>query len=143
MTVPIEKTLEHAMFLARHARHYDHATLVSLVLYELGFAPKKDGFHYLKKVVVLCYKNPCRLLENDIYMELSAGISDNKRIEQAIRRSIADAWKVRDEEIWTTVFPVTRVGKRRRPSNGDFIANLAWFVELWDGCCKEVTYANE
>ena len=146
MASPIEATLEHAIFLARHLNHCDYSTVVILILYELGFAPKNDGFIYLKKAIAKRYDKPTRRLKNDIYIELSAeldGIEDNDRIEQSIRRAISDAWEMRDEEIWSLFFPGMRKGNVDKPSNGDFIARVAWFVELWQGCCKEVAYAEQ
>ncbi len=145
MAGAIDKTLEHAMFIARHLNHCDYSTVITLVLYELGLSPKNDGFTYLKKAIGFRYENSTRHLKNDIYSELSArfdGLEENNRIEQAMRRSIVDAWKERDDEIWGLLFPKTRNGVVKRPSNGDFIARVAWFVELWEGCCKEVLYAK-
>lgn len=145
MANAIEETLKHAKFLARHLHRCDYSTVVILVLYELGIAPKNDGFTYLKKAIVMRYENPTRHLKNDIYMEISAeidGVEENDRIEQAIRRSIADAWKARDEEVWGLLFLGMRKGILRKPTNGDFIARVAWFVELWQGCCKGMTHAE-
>ena len=142
MSSAIERTLDHALFLARHLKHCDYSTVVILVLYELGIAPKNAGFEYLKKAIAMRYENPSRHLKDDIYSELdSAG--DDERIEQSIRRSITDAWLDRDEEAWSIYFPKMRKGKSSKPSNGDFIACVAWFVELWQGCCKEVSYAEQ
>lgn len=146
MSSVIERTLEHAMFIARHLNHCDYSTIVTLVLYELGLAPKNDGFLYLKKATALRCECPTRHLKNDIYIELSVehdGVEDNDRIEQAIRRVIVEAWKVRDEETWSIIFPRDENGSIERPSNGDFIARVAWFVELWEKCCKEVLYAKQ
>lgn len=145
MSSVIEGTLKHALFLARHLNHCDYSTVVILVLYELGVAPSLDGFSYLKKAIAMRYEDPTRHLENDIYSELAGGrggVEENKRIAQSIRRSISEAWGNRDEEVWSVFFPGTRNGLSVRPSNGDFIAGIAWFVELWQGCCKEVSCAK-
>ena len=146
MSGAIERTLEHAMFIARHLNHCDYSTVVTLVLYELGLAPRNDGFICLKKAIGLRLEYPTRNLKNDIYIELSVeldGVEDSGRIEQAIRRSITEAWKDRNEEVWSLIFPKTKNGNVERPSNGDFISRVAWFVELWQGCCKEVLYAEK
>lgn len=145
MANTIEQTLEHAMFIARHLTHGDCSTVVHLVLYELGITPKNDGFIYLKRAITIRCEDPRRLLVEDIYIQISIevdGIEDWKYIEQAIRRAIEEAWKECDEEVWGIFFRKTRTGKFSKPSNGDMIARVAWFVELWRGCCKEVEYAN-
>lgn len=146
MAFVIEETLEHAMLLARHMPHCDYSTVLILVLYEMGFAPKNDGFTYLKEAVAMRYENPTRHLWDDIYIEISAehnGVGGNEPIDQAIRRTIKDAWKDYDAEIWRIIFPVMKKRKIRRPSNGDVIAGVAWFIELWKGCCKEAEYAEQ
>ena len=145
MTHAIEETLAHAMFLARHLSHCDYSTVLILILFELGFAPKNDGFTYLKKAIALRYENPTRQLKIDIYIEISVdidGTEDNDRIEQAIRRTIADAWEECDKEVWSLLFPGMRKENVSKPTNGDLIARVAWFIELWQGCCKEVAYAE-
>lgn len=145
MADAIAGTLKHAKFLAKHLGHCDYSTVVIVILYELGFAPKNDGFHCLKKAIVMRCENPARQFKNDIYIEVSLqldGTEDNDRVEQSIRRAISDAWKRRDEKVWRRFFYTVGKEKLSKPSNGDFIATLAWFVELWQGCCKEVEYAS-
>ena len=143
MASALVRTLEHAKFLARHMYHCDYSTVVILILYELGIAPKNIGFYYLKKAIALRYENPTRQWKDDIYAELSLeleGIGDNERIEQSIRRAITEAWKERDEEVWSLFFYGMKKETMSKPSNGDFISRVAWFVELWQGCCEEVAY---
>lgn len=145
MWTPIDETLKYALFLARHLSHSDCSTAVILILYGLGITPKNNGFTYLKRAIVLYYENPTRQLKGDIYAQISEefnGAVSEESIEQNIRRAVADAWKHRNEEYWSLFFPEMREKKIRKPSNGDFIAKLAWFVELWKGCCKEVLYAQ-
>lgn len=146
MTSAIEKTLEHVKFIARHLNHCDYSTVVILALMELGIAPKNDGYVFLKKAVAMYYEDPMRHLKDDIYAKISVeldGTEDSDRIEQAIRRAIAEAWKARDDEVWSMLFPRAEDGSIEKPSNRDFISRVAWFVELWQGCCKEVAYARQ
>ena len=146
MSSEIDKPLKHAMFIAQHLCHCDYSTIVTLILYELGVAPRNDGFICLKKAIGMRHESPTRHFENDIYFELSLeldGVEDNDRIEQAIRRAIRDAWKERDEEVWGMLFPRARSGIIEKPSNSDFITRVAWFIELWEGCCKEASYAKQ
>ena len=147
MSTEIERTLEYALFLARHLSHCDYSTVVILILYELGLAPKNDGFICLKRAIAMYFENPARQLKGDIYVEISeelgGGAEDSDRIEQAIRRVITDAWEERDDEVWRVIIPRTKKIDIGKPSNADFIARVAWFVELWQGCCKEVSYATK
>lgn len=146
MTSAIERSLEHAIRLARRLPHGDYSTVILLVLYELGISPKNDGFVCLKKAVAMFFENPTCNLKDDIYAKISVeldGVEDSRRVEQSIRRSIKEAWCDHDEEAWNIVFFGTKAGTKEKPSNGEFIAGVAWFVELWQGCCKEVAYARK
>ena len=145
MVNAIEETVKHAKLLARHMTLCDDSTVAHVVLCELGVDPKNNGFVYLERAITMRVENPVRQLMDDIYIAISAefdGIEDNKHIDQAIRRSVADAWIERDIDVWRLFFPYMKKGKERKPSNGDVIARVAWFVELWQGCCKEVEYAQ-
>jgi hypothetical protein len=143
MTSAIEGTMEHAKLLARHLSHCDYAIIIHLVLCELSVAPKNEGFVFLKKAVSKHYENPLCNLQQDVYAKISLeidGVENNRRVEQSIRRAIEDAWNTRNEAIWELIFLDPRGGSMERPSNGDFIAGVSWFVELCTGFCKEVAY---
>ena len=142
----IEETLKHAKLLTRHITYCDDTTVAHVVLCELGFDPKNNGFTYLKRSIVMRVENPVRQLMADIYIMVSVefdGIEDNKHIDQAIRRSVDEAWKERDMKVWRLIFPNMKKGKEKKPSNGDVIARVAWFVELCLSSNKEVEYAQQ
>lgn len=146
MKSAIEGTMEHAKLLARHLSHCDYSAVIHLVLYELRIAPKNEGFVFLKRAIAMHFENPTSNLKQDIYARISLefdGVENSERVEQSIRRSIKEAWRVRNEDIWKLIFLDTNTGTLEKPSNGDFIAGVAWFVELWQECCKEVAYEGE
>lgn len=147
MSSGIERTLEYALFLARHLSHCDYSTVVILILCDLGIAPKNDGYICLKRAIAMYLENPTRQLKDDIYVEileeLDGGVGNSDKVDQAIRRAITDAWEERDDEIWRVILPSTKKIDLGKPTNADFIARVAWFVELWQGCCKEVSYATK
>ena len=146
MKSAIEGTMEHAKLLARHLSHCDYSAIIHLVLCELSVAPKNEGFLFLKKAVATYYEDPLCNLQQDVYSKISLeidGMENSRRVEQSIRRAIEDAWKARNEVIWETIFLDPRGESLERPSNGDFIAGVAWFVELWQECRKEVAYEKE
>ena len=146
MTSAIEGTMEYAKLLARHLSHCDYSAVIHLVLYELRIAPKNEGFVFLKRAIAMYYEDPTSNLKQDIYARISLefdGVENSVRVEQSIRRSIKEAWRIRNEDIWRLIFLDTDTGAVEKPSNGDFIAGVAWFVELWQECCKEVAYERE
>ena len=145
MEHPIEEPLDNAMFLARHFYRGDPNAVTVIALYDLGITPKNDGYTYLKHAIAMRYENPMRPLMDDIYIAISVifgGIGDKHRVDQAIRRSIADAWKTFGSECWRRYFPWRLKRMIKSPSNGDFIANMVWFIELWQECRKEVEYED-
>lgn len=140
MISTIERTLDHALFLSRHIN--DLQCVIVAILIELGIPAKRNGFEYLKTAILLRYLHPTQLITKELYPDVGRSydpeVSDFQ-VEQAIRSTIAYAWKNRDEEIWALYFPSGRDGTLKRPSNADFISMIARFIELWHGC-KGVEY---
>jgi len=146
MSIAAEGTLQHALMLAQLLQYCDYSCVILLVLYELGVQPKNDGFVFLKYAIAMHFENPMQTLQNDIYPavgNIHGGRMDGGQVEQAIRRTIRDAWKNRDDTQWCLYFPTEKNGTIKKPSNAEFIARIAWFVELWQGCCKGVAYAGK
>lgn len=145
MTWTIENTLKHALVFAKHLNKCDPRCVALAVLIELGVPTDSDGFHYLLQAIVLFYENPTKAMVKGIYSDVgerylpAVGIS---QVEQAIRNAIRTAWLNRDEGMWAYYFQVDQSGKVSRPSNAEFISRIGYFLELWKGCCKEVSYAG-
>lgn len=137
----VNETLVYVISLACDVRRGDVPAAILALLIELGFQTSADGFAFLRKAIFLRYQNPeIRLTE--IYVEiaeLSRSAPKANQIEQAILSAIDNAWKNRDEEKWDYFFSEQRTGKRGRPGNKEFIAQLACFMELWVSHCQEVS----
>ena len=140
MTRTIGRTLDHALFFARRIQNCDPSCIVLLILIEMGFETQQDGFFYLKHAVVQFFREPGHLAKN-IYPAIIGLYSSEitpQQMDSAIRSVIDNAWKRRNDEVWSFYFPPDLKGKIRRPSNAEFISRIAVFVELWQGCCKGV-----
>ena len=135
----IDLTLKRVLFFARRLQGCDPMCVIILVLIDLRVDTHRDGFSYLKYAIERFYREPGHL-QKDIYPNVaerySVDISVNQ-MDAAIRKVIEEAWKQRDEGVWSCYFQPDRNGKIRKPSNAEFIARIAIFVELWQGCCKE------
>lgn len=143
MTSTIEDTLLHAMFLARHLSKCDLRYGVVAILLELGLPAHRIGYQYIKEAILLFYEEPAHLLMNGIYQAVGERIdptAGEKQIEQAMRSVIDQAWRNRDSQVWKLYFPQDERGRIKRPSNSEFVSRIACFLELWQGCCKEVSY---
>lgn len=143
MTSTIENTLLHAMFLARHLSKCDPQYVIVVILLELGLPAHRIGYQYIKEAILLFYEEPAHLLMNGIYQAVGENIdptAGEKQIEQAMRSVIDQAWRNRDSQVWKLYFSPDELGRIKRPSNLEFVSRIACFLELWQGCCKEVSY---
>ena len=142
MQTKIDKTLEHILFLARHFSKSDVRYIVLILLMELGVPTKCVGFELLAKGISLCVNDPSAVLINGLYYCITKNCAEKvseKQIEQSIRAAIKIAWKHGDLEIWKLYFSSNEGGDVAKPSNYEFITRIARLVELWKGCCKDVS----
>ena len=144
MNVTIDKTLEYILFLTRHIPKGNVRAAALAMLLDMEFPECSEGFGYLRQAIVIRVGNEY-LRFGAIYREIAEqqGPGTNElQIEQGIRSLIADAWRYRDVDKWLIVFPPDRWGRTMRPTNGKTIARFARLLELWQDCCKEVSYAG-
>lgn len=140
---PMYPAIRHAKFLAKHLHKCGIQYIIHIALKEVGIPSARDGFLFAKNAVIMLCRNPANTLLNGVYLavgmlrEPSAG---EKQVEQAIRFGVKTAWQNRCEEIWQYYFPDGTAGSDHCPSNRDFLMAIVDFVELWKGCCEEVSY---
>lgn len=138
----VNETLIYVISLACDVQRGDVPAAILALLIELGFQTYSDGFGYLRRAILVRYKNPeIRLAElyNEIISSSDSALTINQ-VEQAILAAIDSAWKNRDEEKWDYFFSEQRTGRKKRPGNKEFIAQIACFMELWFSHCQEVSY---
>lgn len=138
----VNETLIYVISLACDVRKGDVPAAILAVLIELGFQTCSDGFVYLRKAIHARYRNPdARLAEiyNEI-VESSDSAQSVKQVEQAILFCLDSAWKNRDQGKWDYFFSEQKTGKRKKPGNKEFVAQIACFMELWFSHCQEVSY---
>ncbi len=143
MYEPMEASIRHAKFLAKHLNKCGVPFIVRIMLKEIGIPSGKDGFEYAKYAVLMLLENPFETLKNGIY--LAVGLLRNppagqEQVEQSIRFGIRTAWKTRNEEVWEYYFPKGYPGSDSCPPNRDFLMAVVDFVQLWKACCEEVCY---
>jgi len=138
----VNETLIYVISLACDVRRGDVPAAILAVLIELGFQTCSDGFTYLRKAIFARYRNPdARLAEiYDEIVESSDSAQSGKQVEQAILFCLDNAWKNRDPEKWDYFFSEQKTGKKKKPGNKEFVAQIACFMELWFSHCQEVCY---
>ena len=138
----VNETLIYVISLACDVRKGDVPAAILALLIELGFQTYSDGFVYLRKAIYARYQNT-EIRMSEIYNEVvdssDASLNANQ-VEQAILASIESAWKNRDQDKWDYFFSEQRTGKKKKPGNKEFIAQIACFMELWFSHCQEVSY---
>lgn len=144
MTALTEKTVKHIFFLARHFDRKSIHQVVIILLLELGVPRNLDGFDYLAKAITIYCENPTRKNMKGLYEAVAwlyGQEVEDYLVDSSIRNAIRQAWKNRDEDAWELYFPYSIRGKVKKPSNAEFIAGIAWALELWKGCCR--TYEKD
>ena len=138
-----EDTLYHALFLAQHLSKCDLQDGLVYVLLELQMPSHNIGYHYVKAAILLFCQDPVHLLLTGIYQMVGQKLDPSanyKQMEQAMRSAINQAYKNCDPQVWEYYFHPKGKYKPKRPSNYEFISQIANFMELWQACCKEVSY---
>ena len=99
---------------------------VSSILLRLRIAPKRKGFEYLQDCVELYLEAPCQCVTKHLYPQVARKHGTNAlAVERAIRQAIHAAWETRNDRVWQVYFLVDRNGTVPRPTNAEFIAQLA------------------
>jgi len=144
MDYSIADTLDYVLFLTRHIPRGNVRAATLAVLMDLGFPEYAEGFGYLRTAICVKIGN-FTMRVGAVYQKvaelLGAGSSEDQ-VEQGIRSVITDTWKYRNVLKWQIVFPTEGRKKQAKPTNGELIAKFACLMELWQECCKEVSYAG-
>lgn len=143
MVNTMDSALKHAKSLADYLNKCNSAYIIHIALKELGVASDSEGFLFAKNTAYMLCDHPNLTLTNGVYGAvglLAYPQADEKTVENAIRRSVKQAWSERDDRIWECYFPVGKQGRSECPSNKVFLMALVDFVILWKGFCEEVNY---
>lgn len=135
-----------AKFLAKNFSKDELQSVTLLIMYDLELPLNYSGFGYLKNAIPVAFRRPSQIIAKEIYLAVSGLYTpevDVSSIESAIRDTIEKAWKDRGGGKWKFYFPYHMIQKEKPPSNVEFIAGIVYFLEMWQGCCKEGDYARE
>lgn len=138
-----EETLYHAMFLAQHLNKCDLNDGLVYILFELAMKSNHIGYHYTRSAILQFFKNPVHMLLTGIYQQVIETVDPTASydgMEKSICRAITQSHRDCDPEVWSLYFPKNTKLKAKRPSNYEFISQIATFMELWQACCKEASY---
>lgn len=100
---------------------------ISEMLKNLGIAPDKNGFHYLRKAIYECYLKPELLtsITKEIYPLVSKAFDKKEScIERSMRSAIETGWDRGNYEYSNELFKNCVDFYKSKPTNGEFIAIL-------------------
>ena len=138
----INDTMMLVYFYSRHTKAFDPYSAAQMILMELCIPPNCEGHDYLLHAIVERYRNAAGTFEKGIYGVVESyyapGISV-RQMETSMRYVINKAWKQREENTWACYFPCASNGMVKKPSNTEFISEIARFLCLWERCCQGVS----
>ena len=106
--------------------HFDVRRSVTQILLSLGLRVNLCGYKYLLEAIVEFRKDTDQLLVKELYPKVAELCGGSwQQAERAIRLSIQDAWRRRDERIWRLYFGTDSHGKVPKVSNSEFISVIA------------------
>ena len=135
----MDDTIQFVKERAKNMRYCSTSCVVLEILLELGVPTNMEGFAYLKDAIRLRYINPYWTVTNHIYPAISrkdGGLLSNDQIDTAIRGAINCAWEDADLVLWKLFFPTILKRRIKKPTNKEFIYELAYIVEMWRDCAE-------
>lgn len=145
MSTASKNTLYHAIFLAQHLTRCDLQEGLTYILLELQMPSHIIGYHYVKMAILLFHRDPVHMLLTGIYQMVGQTLDPAatcQQVDQAMRFAIKQAYNNCDPQVWDCYFQPAGFRRAKRPSNYEFIAEIARFLKLWQTCCREVSYEN-
>ncbi|MBR4017685.1 MAG: hypothetical protein IKK11_07725 [Oscillospiraceae bacterium] len=96
-------------------------------LHTLNFLTHLDGYRQLCVAIPLFAQNPRQSLSKELYPAIARelGLSDARSVEHSVRKAIAAAWAKKDTVVWANYFPPDDGDYITRPTNKQFIAQIA------------------
>ena len=104
----------------------------AVLLHSLNFLPHLDGYQQLCVGIPIFASTPGMRLSKELYPRIAEHfhLPDARTVEHSIRKAIASAWIRKDPSVWAKFFPADESGEIPCPTNKEFIAHVAEFLEL-------------
>ena len=111
----------------------DIEVMVTDVLHDVGVPANIQGYNYVRTAIVLAIKNGDVL--NRVTKELYPSVAQihkttPSRVERSIRHAIETAWDRGDIEVLASYFGYAVHGKKKKPTNSEFIALISDRIRL-------------
>ena len=110
----------------------DLSVQTAVLLHSLSFSPHLDGYQQLCVGIPLYAQNPDMRITKELYPQIAKefDLPDPRTVEHSIRKAITAAWARMNPVTWAKYFPMDEKGEIPCPTNKEFVARLAEFIEL-------------
>ena len=99
---------------------------IDVLLYRLGISPLSLCGQYAHAGIAAYLENPNLAITKELYPTLARKQGRTPMsVEKALRQGITHAWEHRDESVWRQYFDTMPDGFMPRPSNQQFLQQLA------------------
>lgn len=124
--------LDDMLYCLSHAPTPQELRLVAAHMQKLGFSSNLDGYKQLRVGIPMYRRNPRQTVSKDLYPSIARIYDwhDPRTVEHSMRSAIQNAWRRRDNDIWSAYFPPNDNGDIPCPSNKEFICRLAELLEM-------------
>lgn len=116
---------------------------ISRILIELGILFGTTGVIYLKDIIYIFYtrQRPDQMQIVPMYTEVAKKHDISKdTVERCIRTVIEQAWKTGNQETIVEYFGNVSSASKARPTNGQFITNIANYLKIQDDEHNQIAY---
>ena len=101
------------------------------LLFRLGCLQKLEGYEIMVQCLILTAQDPDISVTKVLYPDVAKLLGTTYgNVERNLRTFINNAWKNRDDTVWKEYFPLNASGTIPRPSNAEFIKQLAQEIRL-------------
>lgn len=132
LTAPHRRTKEVAAEISHNVNHRTRMDIyqrsISLELSRMGFPPKRVGTAYCEEAILTVAMSDKRdvMITKEIYPRIALNHQTNaKNIERDIRLVIEKVWTEQDIRILHELYPYEWNSRAGRPTNAEFIHNMA------------------
>lgn len=116
------------------SRKTSRERLLSDMLMLLGIGASMSGHRYLYEAVLMQAEAPDSMITKELYPAVMrrCGAASTDNVERNIRVAIHNAWRERNDSVWSYYFPPDRDGQIPRPTNQELVCRLAEVLRLQD-----------
>lgn len=122
----IEDEIKKPLIKEKELKPLDPEDRLRNLLLDIGIPCNLKGYYYIIKAVMFYRENPNQIITKELYPKVGKEFkSTDTQVERSIRSAIKWAWSCCSVEVLNEIFGNTCSMNTRRPTNSQFIARCA------------------